>query len=109
MGATSPHFSDAEMRCSCGCGANGCDPALLDALEAFRAAVGLPVIIESAYRCPDHNKAVGGSLASQHLLGLAADVRVKGMSAAEGEGASKREAEQSAARAMLERLGLNDR
>ena len=36
-------------------------------------------------------------------------VRVKGMSAAEGEGASKREAEQAAASAMMERLGLNAR
>lgn len=47
-----------------------------------------------------------GRTGPDHAPRFRVAVRVKGMSAAEGEGASKREAEQAAARAMLERLEL---
>ena len=63
MGATSKHFAAAELQCRCGCGHNGCAQALVDALEAFRAAVGLPVIVDSGYRCPEHNIRVAGHTA----------------------------------------------
>lgn len=89
MGATSEHFSNAEMACRCGCGANECVPELLAALEAFRTAVGAPVIVNSGYRCPAHNAAVGGAKASQHVLGRAADVRVKGRTPAELEAVAR--------------------
>lgn len=50
-------------------------PDLCAVLEAVRAKVGgVPLAITSGYRCPDHNKAVGGSPQSQHLLGKAADI-----------------------------------
>ncbi len=32
------------------------------------------MIVNSGYRCPDHNRAVGGSPTSSHLDGLAADI-----------------------------------
>lgn len=48
-------------------------------LEQVRLIVGRPVIINSAYRSPAVNKLVGGQPNSQHLLGLAADIRVPGM------------------------------
>ena len=38
-----------------------------------------PIIINSAFRNPVVNKAVGGSLTSNHLTGCAADIRVLGM------------------------------
>ena len=38
-----------------------------------------PIIINSAFRCPAVNKAVGGSKTSNHLAGCAADIRVLGM------------------------------
>ena len=38
-----------------------------------------PIIINSAFRRPAVNKAVGGSLTSNHLTGCAADIRVLGM------------------------------
>ncbi len=88
MGATSEHFSAAELECK-HCGANECKPELLDALEIFRAIVGKPVNINSAYRCPTHNAEVGGAPNSQHVQGIAADVSVAGMSADQLEHAAR--------------------
>ena len=48
-------------------------------LQALRDFLGEPVRINSAYRSEAHNKAVGGSKTSQHLLGKAADIKVKGI------------------------------
>lgn len=36
--------------------------------------LGKPMIVNSAYRSPEHNKAVGGAKASQHLNGCAFDI-----------------------------------
>jgi hypothetical protein len=45
----------------------------VDVLEPVRGLVG-PLKVNSAYRCPGLNRAIGGALRSQHLDGLAADV-----------------------------------
>jgi uncharacterized protein YcbK (DUF882 family) len=84
MGATGPHFSDTELACR-HCGVNACAQVLVDALEAFRARVDRPVLVNSAYRCPEHNAQAGGAGKSEHVAGLAADIRVAGMTAAELE------------------------
>jgi uncharacterized protein YcbK (DUF882 family) len=84
MGATSEHFSAEELACP-HCGVNGATPELVAALEQFRAIIGQPVHIDSAYRCAEHNAAIGGKPHSQHLLGNAADIRVLGSSAADLE------------------------
>ena len=42
-------------------------------LEPARLALNTPLIITSAYRCAQLNKAVGGAAKSQHLFGQAAD------------------------------------
>ncbi|MCM1503404.1 MAG: D-Ala-D-Ala carboxypeptidase family metallohydrolase [Bacteroidales bacterium] len=43
-------------------------------LQPLRDAWNAPLHINSGYRCPELNKAVGGVPSSQHVLGEAADV-----------------------------------
>lgn len=77
------HFSEEELRCKCGCGKLKADPKLLALLERIREILGLPLIINSGYRCPVHNKRVGGVPNSYHTQGLAADIRCPSMTADE--------------------------
>lgn len=42
-------------------------------LQPLRNALGYPIIISSGFRCAVLNKKVGGTAASQHLYGQAAD------------------------------------
>lgn len=44
-------------------------------LDAWRTAYGGPRIINSAYRNPVHNAAIGGAPQSRHMFGDAADLR----------------------------------
>jgi uncharacterized protein YcbK (DUF882 family) len=69
------HFTVAEFRCPCtSCDDNFIDDELVNKLEAIRVSLG-PLKITSGYRCPEHNKAVGGEPNSAHQSGLAADVQ----------------------------------
>lgn len=75
------HFSESEFACRC-CGqlpVTGISMALLLGLERLRLRIGRPINISSGYRCPDHNRAVGGVWNSQHVKGTAADIYVDGM------------------------------
>ena len=56
------HFSPAEFACKCGCGSGmeKMDPTFLRMLDEARELAGIPFVLASAYRCPKHNKAVGG-------------------------------------------------
>ena len=46
-------------------------------LDPLREEWGSAVIVNSGYRCPKLNKAVGGSKTSTHQLGWAVDIRPK--------------------------------
>jgi uncharacterized protein YcbK (DUF882 family) len=50
------------------------DLELITKLEKLRKRLGLPMIVNSGYRCPKRNQQVGGAEKSQHLLGKAADI-----------------------------------
>ena len=60
-----------------------CYDYLFETFEMLRTAVGKPLIVESGYRCPTHNAAVGGAALSPHVFGMAIDVRVKSKKEAE--------------------------
>ena len=76
----SPHFRLSEFASKDGSDKVLVDDALVDLLEQIRAAAGGAVTINSAYRSPAHNAAVGGVSSSQHLYGRAADIVVEGAS-----------------------------
>lgn len=46
-------------------------------LDPLREAWGSPIIVNSGYRCPSLNKAVGGSATSAHMSGWSADIKPK--------------------------------
>lgn len=52
-----------------------------DVLDPLRDAWGGPIRVNSGYRCPELNKAVGGTPSSQHQHGEAADITVGSRSA----------------------------
>ena len=79
----SQHFSKAEFACN-HCGKlhpSGTMPPLelLDILEGVREHFGVPVVVNSGYRCPTHNANVGGATASRHMVGDASDIMVSGV------------------------------
>ncbi len=76
-----PHFKVREFACSDGSDVVFVSQALADILENIRVHFGKPVHINSGYRTVSYNKTVSGSSStSQHCNGLAADIRVEGVS-----------------------------
>lgn len=73
----------SEFACKCGkCETKPADISqnLIYQLQKLRDGLGLPIKITSGYRCPDHNKAIGGAKRSQHILGKAVDLDVSHLS-----------------------------
>jgi hypothetical protein len=68
-----PNFSPAEIACR-GTGKLLVNEPALDKLQALRDRLGKPLIVRSAYRSPEHNRAVGGATRSKHLDGTAFDI-----------------------------------
>lgn len=74
------YFRKEKFLCRCG----KCEmPAEVEAniaalvenvLDPAREKFGKPIIVNSGYRCPKHNVAVGGVANSQHTRGEAADI-----------------------------------
>lgn len=62
-----------EFACPC-CGDNAIEQRLVNRLNVCRDDAGVPFVINSGFRCADHNGHVGGSATSSHLVGLAADI-----------------------------------
>ena len=79
MGDLSEHFDRKEFECH-HCGNAVIVPKLIPALEKLRILAGRPIRVTSGYRCPEHNKAIGGAASSQHCLGTAADIAIGGLS-----------------------------
>lgn len=71
------------------CHGSGCcsstliDEKLVEYIQKIRDHFGKPVNISSGYRCPTHNKNVGGATGSYHAKGQAADIYISGVAPAE--------------------------
>lgn len=72
----SDNFRLGEFRCRCGkCSITFIDSYLVSCLQVFRNFLNLPIVFNSAYRCPEHNaKQPGASRYSYHIKGQAVDI-----------------------------------
>lgn len=72
----SAHFNVREFRCKCGKTHDILiSSELIDKLEQLHAAFHCSkIIVTSGYRCPTHDKNVGGTGSGQHTKGTAADI-----------------------------------
>ena len=71
------NFSDLELRCTC-CGENRMNESFLVRLQEIRDIFGVPMMLTSAYRCPDWNERQSNtkSRTGPHTTGRAVDVAV---------------------------------
>lgn len=70
------NFDYMEFVCPC-CGCLCITPRFyshMEKLQELRDRVGFPITVNSGYRCPTHNKEVGGVADSQHRI-FATDIR----------------------------------
>ena len=77
------YFKVREFACKDGYDLIRISPVLLDVLHDIRHHFNAPVTITSAFRTESHNKKVGGGKKSTHLVGIAADIMVKGVTPAQ--------------------------
>ena len=77
------YFKVKEFACKDGSPIVFVDDYLYTILDILRNKIGKPVIITSGYRTPEWNAKCGGAKYSYHIRGMAADIRVNGMSAKE--------------------------
>lgn len=75
----SKNFRVKEFACTDGSDPIFIDTELVAVLQKIRNHFGKSVTITSAYRTPTKNKSVGGTTYSQHLYGMAADIKIKGV------------------------------
>lgn len=74
------HWSMGELACKCGCKGHLEPKAFanltrlaVNLLEPLRVLWGRALTVTCGFRCPAHNKAVGGVPGSEHTVGIAAD------------------------------------
>ena len=74
------YFKEQELSCKC-CGQlppfarENIEALVENVLDPLRERYGKPIVVNSGYRCPKHNKEVGGAPRSQHMAGEATDIR----------------------------------
>lgn len=66
-------FGRSELQCS-HCGRCYLDPHTVQMLDELRLQLGHAITVNSGYRCPVHNEAVGGAENSFHMKGKAFDL-----------------------------------
>lgn len=62
-----------DFRCRC-CKGLLLDDELFDAIVELETLAGVPLHVNSGYRCKQHNAVIGGAALSLHTRGMAADI-----------------------------------
>lgn len=71
-----PHFSDGELECKCGCGMLP-QQDFMDKIEGLRVGYGRSLRVTSAARCPEYNAKVSGTgRTGPHTTGRAIDIAI---------------------------------
>ena len=76
----SPNLTRREIACRCGCGFDSITSVTVILFQAIRDFIKRPIVITSGCRCPEHNARVNGASSSEHMNGVALDMRVNGWS-----------------------------
>lgn len=80
------NFTKEEFDCNCDCGV--CEMPInvyhnmvkvANQLQTLRDYIGKPIQVNSAWRSEEYNASIGGVKNSQHIMGRAADIVIKGM------------------------------
>lgn len=73
------YFSEHELACKCGCGRADMDEETMQLVVEVREELGFPFRLNSAFRCPDHNKNVSSTgRFGPHTTGKALDISAIG-------------------------------
>ena len=75
----SQHFKLSEFQCHDGSFYVRVHGQLIEKLEQLRNYVASPIRINSGYRTPSYNDAIGGAKYSQHKEGTAVDITIDGL------------------------------
>ena len=77
----SENFNSLEFDChgSGCCSETIINPKLVEYVQKIRDHFGKSITVTSGYRCPVHNKRIGGATGSRHSKGDAADIVVTGV------------------------------
>ena len=73
MANDTKNFKVSEFACK-HCGENKIDQRVINMAQEIRDFLGVPVRVNSGYRCEVHNTKVGGVKGSKHTKGLACDL-----------------------------------
>lgn len=72
----SKYFKEEEFRrCSPACSLQDMKQATMSKLDTAREIAGIPFVLTSAYRSPEHDRSRGRSGTGAHTLGRAIDIR----------------------------------
>ena len=75
------YFSHDELKCP-HCGKNGMQQEFIDKLDELRERIGMPMVLSSAYRCPEYNAQISSTgMTGPHTTGRAVDVLIYGKNA----------------------------
>lgn len=73
---TAKYFQEKEFNnCNPSCSLQDMSQEFMNVLDRIRETAGIPLVINCAYRTPEHEKKQGRAGTSAHTLGCAGDIR----------------------------------